>query len=51
MKWTIGRRVFNYVKQLSIPDSRISVCYFGQSQTFEMQEGVVLKQENNSMGE
>jgi hypothetical protein len=39
------------MKQLSIPGSRISVCYFGQSQTFEMQEGVVLKQKNNSMGE
>jgi len=51
MKWTIDCRVFNYMKQLSIPGSWISVCYFGQSQSFEMQEGVVLKQENNSMGE
>jgi len=50
MKWTIGCRVFNYMKQLSIPGSRISACYFGQIQTFEMQEGV-LKQENKLMGE
>lgn len=39
------------MKQLSMPGSRVSACYFGQIQTFEMQEGVVLKQENNSMGE
>ena len=51
MKWTISCRVFNYMKQLSNAGSRMSACYLGQIQTFEMQEGVGLKQENNSMGD
>jgi len=50
MKWTIDCRVFNCMKQLPIPGSRVSGCYFGQIQTYKMQEGVVLKQDT-SMGE